>query len=784
MPSSSSRLNIKYLENSDEKDSGSDSHSSPPRATNIGDTAKNSSHHYQKEKVDRNELSNDGSNDTSDSDNTSPEQRELFTSVNGPQSLQMELSSEMPNAETSASSFVSHFENGAAVLPATESLPGTLDDADSLVDDKQISKTGLQKTFFCKICHQGFTRKHNMVSHELIHTSQKVHRCQICNTTFRRVHDLKRHEKLHTGEKPFQCDRCHRHFARTDALARHLNSPNACTGNLIRGMSNDDNSPKDVIDGSVSSNLVQDTNSNTAVLTVFPSERRDDAVPALSTRVHGQVVLAVSESNSSTLLNASNTQNSSNSESTKESSNLATPGTKADNIKGPSRLEMPPNQNSSVPSSSLSSGSIELSRYELNKWSSNQYYKENEKNINEDGSQDSNEVRSDVSSGVDSTESSGGHIPIRNSPVMSSGCNDFPKRTTTTTTTTTMEQGGRPLSQNYIQRFSQGRNEPALRLGNSDRHFYHHIHYYHHVHNYDGPAGGPQQQRGQYIAHPGGSTVPGTELSHERHANFPNSAHRVLHSEGQNNFQGPPLPFSKRLISNEPNYEDYKLGELPNRNVYLERSEHPGGVPQFLSSSADRSKTRKPAEAPFTLRRQNEIPHPNPHQLIQKRPTQGNDAPVKQPPAGFPLQGRQPHLEFQPQQQQARSYEQPIQRQSNEGLSSSSSQQRTVHHGRDQERPSGKRSFVSAEKYENLMNYASNLQNSLSTLEDRLIALEGKNRGSRSSSSNQKGAEKRSKKAKFEARQSEGNAMAFNQEYSRESGHDAEDNIASNQSNN
>ncbi|KAK6462137.1 hypothetical protein DFJ63DRAFT_287591, partial [Scheffersomyces coipomensis] len=79
----------------------------------------------------------------------------------------------------------------------------------------------LPKKYYCKICNQGFTRKHNMVSHELIHSSSKPHVCNVCDLTFRRIHDLKRHEKLHTGEKPFICTRCDRKFARPDALTRH-----------------------------------------------------------------------------------------------------------------------------------------------------------------------------------------------------------------------------------------------------------------------------------------------------------------------------------------------------------------------------------------------------------------------------------------------------------------------------------------------------------------------------------------------------------------------------------
>ncbi|EMG46105.1 hypothetical protein G210_3662 [Candida maltosa Xu316] len=92
------------------------------------------------------------------------------------------------------------------------------------------TKQKLVKKYFCRICQQGFTRKHNMVSHELIHSSLKPHVCSECNLRFRRIHDLKRHEKLHTGEKPYVCSKCSRRFARPDALTRHQNSANACSG--------------------------------------------------------------------------------------------------------------------------------------------------------------------------------------------------------------------------------------------------------------------------------------------------------------------------------------------------------------------------------------------------------------------------------------------------------------------------------------------------------------------------------------------------------------------------
>lgn len=100
----------------------------------------------------------------------------------------------------------------------------------SKLADKKLSNKNLPKKYFCRVCNQGFTRKHNMVSHELIHSESKPHVCTVCDLKFRRIHDLRRHEKLHTGEKPFICKKCKRSFARPDALTRHQNSPNACSG--------------------------------------------------------------------------------------------------------------------------------------------------------------------------------------------------------------------------------------------------------------------------------------------------------------------------------------------------------------------------------------------------------------------------------------------------------------------------------------------------------------------------------------------------------------------------
>ncbi|OBA22847.1 hypothetical protein METBIDRAFT_36113, partial [Metschnikowia bicuspidata var. bicuspidata NRRL YB-4993] len=188
MSLASNRLSIRYLDDlaAGEKSPAKEAPTAAPESFQNDHKKPASSHQkthqHSKEKVEQNELSNDASNETSDCENANPQN---------------------PLTSTNLAA-----QNHAGSDPT--------------------SKTALPKKFFCKVCNQGFTRKHNMVSHEMIHTTIKLHRCVNCNLLFRRIHDLKRHEKLHTGERPFHCESCDRSFARPDALTRHLNSPHAC----------------------------------------------------------------------------------------------------------------------------------------------------------------------------------------------------------------------------------------------------------------------------------------------------------------------------------------------------------------------------------------------------------------------------------------------------------------------------------------------------------------------------------------------------------------------------
>lgn len=197
------------------------------------------------------ELSGDASNEASDSDNPSPVpvpvKRHHNSVRSGPDSNSQMTHKRKhpdhpasswrketdPSANTSTNSTTENTgynvaeteTDPASVDPPAKNLPPEISADSTTTADPEVA----EKRFFCRICNQGFSRKHNMVSHELIHLSNRPHVCPVCDATFRRIHDLRRHEKLHLGEKPFHCPYCHRGFARTDALTRHSNSANGCS---------------------------------------------------------------------------------------------------------------------------------------------------------------------------------------------------------------------------------------------------------------------------------------------------------------------------------------------------------------------------------------------------------------------------------------------------------------------------------------------------------------------------------------------------------------------------
>lgn len=75
----------------------------------------------------------------------------------------------------------------------------------------------------CPYCNREFTRQHNLTSHLLIHSQEKLYVCQKCTMKLCGLHELKRHMKRRTSEQSHICPNCNRRFARGDELARHTN---------------------------------------------------------------------------------------------------------------------------------------------------------------------------------------------------------------------------------------------------------------------------------------------------------------------------------------------------------------------------------------------------------------------------------------------------------------------------------------------------------------------------------------------------------------------------------
>uniref|UniRef100_A0A0F8BVU5 Zinc finger protein 3 n=1 Tax=Larimichthys crocea TaxID=215358 RepID=A0A0F8BVU5_LARCR len=70
-----------------------------------------------------------------------------------------------------------------------------------------------EKTFKCSECSKMFRLKHELVSHQRIHTGEKPFSCEVCGKTFSHSSTRKAHMRMHTGEKPYLCKNCGKRFA-------------------------------------------------------------------------------------------------------------------------------------------------------------------------------------------------------------------------------------------------------------------------------------------------------------------------------------------------------------------------------------------------------------------------------------------------------------------------------------------------------------------------------------------------------------------------------------------
>lgn len=54
--------------------------------------------------------------------------------------------------------------------------------------------------FPCTVCWKGFSSRHSMLTHQLIHSNSRPFKCENCTTTFRTRGHLKIHQQIHLRE--------------------------------------------------------------------------------------------------------------------------------------------------------------------------------------------------------------------------------------------------------------------------------------------------------------------------------------------------------------------------------------------------------------------------------------------------------------------------------------------------------------------------------------------------------------------------------------------------------
>ncbi|XP_043502367.1 zinc finger protein 383-like isoform X2 [Polistes fuscatus] len=79
-----------------------------------------------------------------------------------------------------------------------------------------------QKPYQCQHCGRRFTRPHEKVKHERIHTGEKPHVCEVCGKTFRVSYCLTLHMRTHTGVRPYACQHCGKRFKASSVYNHHL----------------------------------------------------------------------------------------------------------------------------------------------------------------------------------------------------------------------------------------------------------------------------------------------------------------------------------------------------------------------------------------------------------------------------------------------------------------------------------------------------------------------------------------------------------------------------------
>lgn len=85
-----------------------------------------------------------------------------------------------------------------------------------------VESSDSQKPYQCQHCGRRFTRPHEKVKHERIHTGEKPHACEVCGKTFRVSYCLTLHMRTHTGVRPYACQHCGKRFKASSVYNHHL----------------------------------------------------------------------------------------------------------------------------------------------------------------------------------------------------------------------------------------------------------------------------------------------------------------------------------------------------------------------------------------------------------------------------------------------------------------------------------------------------------------------------------------------------------------------------------
>jgi len=103
----------------------------------------------------------------------------------------------------------------------TNSDPGKLK-AVQICKSEKFKDRKLQTLFECVVCSKSFRRKHELISHALIHSGDKPFECPLCQKTFARKSALSVHNaSQHSDAKPYLCAHCGSSYKSNSALIDH-----------------------------------------------------------------------------------------------------------------------------------------------------------------------------------------------------------------------------------------------------------------------------------------------------------------------------------------------------------------------------------------------------------------------------------------------------------------------------------------------------------------------------------------------------------------------------------